>query len=226
MAVTSAKRLGQAPNPFYRMGMSQGPTHPEHLGEAELVVAMKRGEDAAYEQFVRQFGPRLLAVAKRILRDENAAQDAFQEAMVSALRNIESFEGNAKLSTWMHRIVVNAALMRLRKQKRLSEVSIDATVPGFKDDGHRQDAGPAWERQPIDDIRQDEREQWVHEAIARLPETHRGILLMRDIEQMTTSETAAALKITEGAVKVRLHRARQALRELLDPHMRGEAVLL
>jgi RNA polymerase sigma-70 factor (ECF subfamily) len=130
MAVTTAKQLGRVPDSLYRMGMTQGPTQPEHFGEAELVAAMKRGEDAAYEQFVRQFGPRLLAVAKRILRDENAAQDAFQEAMVSALRNIDSFEGNAKLSTWMHRIVVNAALMRLRKRKRLSEVSIDATLPG------------------------------------------------------------------------------------------------
>jgi len=205
--------------------MTEGPTQPADFAEADLVAAMKRGDDAAYEQVVRQYGPRLLAVARRILRDDHAAHDAFQEAMISALRNIDRFEAQSKLSTWLHRIVVNAALMRLRKGKRLAEVSIDSTGPSFKDDGHRRDPGPAWDRQPIDDARQAERRELVHEAIARLPDTHREILLMRDIEQMSTDETAAALGITDGAVKVRLHRARQALRELLDPHMRSEAML-
>jgi len=207
------------------MSMNDGPTMPAHLDEADLVAAMKRGEDAAYEQVVREYGPRLLAVARRILRDEHAANDAFQEAMVSSLRSIDSFEGHAKLSTWLHRIVVNAALMRLRKRKRLSEVSIDATIPGFKDNGHRVDTGPAWKREPIDDLKQTEREALVHESIARLPDTHREVLLLRDIEQLTTQETADELGISQGAVKVRLHRARQALRELLDPHLRGEPTL-
>lgn len=200
-------------------------TPPDAPDEQALVAAMRRGEDAAYETVVRQYGPRLLTVARRILRDDHAAQDALQEAMISALRNIDAFEGHAKLSTWLHRIVVNAALMRLRKRKRLAEVSIDATLPGFEPDGHRRDPGPAWRREPVDDAMEGERAAIVHESIARLPDTHREVLLMRDIEQLSTEQTADALGISSGAVKVRLHRARQALRELLDPHMRGEPTL-
>src|SRR5262249_42735560 len=93
--------------------------------EPRLVEALRRGDEAAFAELIRLYGGRLLAVARRMLRVEEDARDAVQEAFVSAFRAIDRFEGGARLSTWLHRIVVNAALMRLRRQRRKPEQSID-----------------------------------------------------------------------------------------------------
>lgn len=184
--------------------------------DAELLSGLRGGDNDAYEHLVRTYSPRLMAVAKRFLRDEQDAADALQDAFINAFRNLDKFNEQARLSTWLHRIVVNASLTKLRKAGRRSEVSIDGLLPAFTADGHLASANPAWGVTP-DEIAQDrERKGWVREQIERLPDDYRDIILLRDIEEMDTAETAELLGISTGAVKTRLHRARQALKALLE----------
>ena len=181
--------------------------------------AIRANDPAAIASFVRAATPRMLAVARRILRHDEDAKDAVQDAFISALSALDRFDGGSQLSTWLHRIVVNAALMKLRSKRSRPEESIDDLLPEFEADGHMSD--PASEWVPADKlVLRDEVKQLVRASIDRLPETYRTALLLRDIEELTTEETAAALGISTVAVKVRLHRARQALRGLLDPKLR------
>jgi RNA polymerase sigma-70 factor (ECF subfamily) len=183
--------------------------------DARLLDGLRAGDERAYEELVRLYGGRMLAVALSLLRNDDDAQDAVQSAYLSAFRALPSFEGHCRISTWLHRIVVNHALMKLRARSRRPEESIEVLLPRFADDGHH------IEQFSRDDLPADhllEREETravVRECIAQLPEHHRSILIMRDIEDVSTAEVAAQLGITSNAVKIRLHRARQALATLL-----------
>jgi RNA polymerase sigma-70 factor (ECF subfamily) len=191
--------------------------------EEEALVARLKADDAsAFEEVVRRFGPRMLSVARRLLTQEQDAQDAVQDAFLSAFRSIDKFQGESRLATWLHRIVVNAALMKLRTKRRKPESAIDDLLPKYNEDGHRITGGD-WRITHDTAVQTGEIREQVLFAIDKLPELYREILLLRDIEELSTEETARQLEITEGAVKTRLHRARLALRELLDPYMRGES---
>jgi RNA polymerase sigma-70 factor (ECF subfamily) len=191
--------------------------------EAALLGRLRAGDPSAFETLVRaNIGP-MLAVAQRLLRHEEDARDAVQEAFLSAFRALHQFDGASRLSTWLHRIAVNAALGKIRKQKRHPEPSIEDLLPKFEDDGHHRNRPLAsWGESGVAVLERKETRAQLREAIDRLPEAYRTVLLLRDIEEMDTGETARALGINEGAVKTRLHRARQALRTLLDPHLRGD----
>jgi RNA polymerase sigma-70 factor (ECF subfamily) len=188
--------------------------------EAALVERLRRGDDDAYEMLVRTWSGRLLGVARRILGSDEDARDALQDAFVSAFKHIGTFEGGARLSTWLHRIVVNTALMKLRSRRRRPEEPIEPLLPSFAGDGHHAERFAAW-TEPVDvALQRAETRAAVRRSIDRLPESYRTVLLLRDIEGLDTQETADMLGITAAAVKIRLHRARQALRTLLDPHLR------
>jgi RNA polymerase sigma-70 factor (ECF subfamily) len=191
--------------------------------EAALVAQLRAGDEKAFEQVVRSYGGRLLAVARRIVGSEEDARDAVQDAFLNAFRSLDRFEGNAKLSTWLHRIVVNAALMKLRTRKRKPEQSIETLLPGFQDDGHHEERFKSWD-EPIDQLMERaENRALVRKQIDALPEGYRTVLVLRDIEGLDTEETANVLGLTVNATKIRLHRARQALRTLLAPHFRSAA---
>ena len=191
--------------------------------EQALLARLRAGDEAAYDALVRTHAGRLLAVARRMLRVEEDARDALQEAFLQAFKGIERFEGGARISTWLHRIVVNACLMRLRTRSRKPEQPIEELLPRFYEDGHRIDPGPPWRSEGVDPVEQREVATLVRGAIDRLPEIFRNVLLLRDIEGLDTEETARLLDVKADTVKVRLHRARQALRALLEPHFSGEA---
>lgn len=188
--------------------------------EAVLLARLRRGEEGAFETLVRTYGPRLLSVARRFLGGDEEARDAVQEAFVSAFRGLPSFQGEARLSTWLHRIAVNAALMRLRARGARPEESIEDLLPRFLEDGHHAEHPPSWVARADTLVERREARDLVRACIDRLPEGHRAVLLLRDIEEMSTEEAAAALGVTPGTVKVRLHRARQALRTLLESRFR------
>ncbi len=192
-------------------------------GEADLVARLRAGSDAAYEELVRAQGARLLAVARRLLRSEEDARDAVQDAFISAFRAIDRFEGGSRLSTWLHRIVVNAALMKLRSQQRKPETSIEDLLPRFLEDGHFAEPPAEWQQSADHALERRETRELVRQAIDGLPAHYPTVLLLRDIEGLDTAETAEALGVTPNAVKIRLHRARQALRGQLDEHMRESA---
>lgn len=188
--------------------------------ESALLTRLRARDDDAFEELVRQNAGPMLSVARRYLAGEDDAQDAVQEAFLSAFRSIDGFQGTAKLSTWLHRITVNAALMKLRTRRRKPEEPIDELLPGFLEDGHMTQPASSW--RPLSDeiLASEETRALVRENIGRLPESHRHVLLLRDIEDLDTAETAQLLGISDNAVKTRLHRARQALRGLLEPHVR------
>ncbi len=188
--------------------------------EADLVAGLRAGDDIAYERVVRLFSPRLLAAARRILQNEEDARDAVQDTFLSAFRSLPSFEGQARFSTWLHRIGINAALMKLRSRKRRDERPVTDLLPRFLADGHPAEPAVEWESAETLLERQ-ETQALVRRAIDELPESYRTVLLLRDIEELDTDQAAEQLGIAAGAVKTRLHRARQALRTLLDAHFRG-----
>jgi len=193
-----------------------------YAGEAQLLARLRRGEDDAFEQLVRQHSGRLLATARRLLGNEHDAQDALQEAFLSAFKAIGQFTGAAKLSTWLHRIVVNAALMKLRSHRRKAEESIEELLPQFNEQGEWSSQVAPWEASSDTLLQQQETRTLVRRCIDRLPETYRTVLFLRDIEDLNTEEVADALGITPNAVKIRLHRARQALRTLLERELVGK----
>jgi RNA polymerase sigma-70 factor, ECF subfamily len=183
--------------------------------ETQLVDGLRAGDPASYETLLRVYGPRLLAVARRFVRNEPDAQEVLQDAFVQVFRNIAAFAGNAQLGSWLHRIVVNTALMKLRSRRRVPKVSIEDLLPTFQPDGHRI-AEPAWQASTDELLERAETRRIVRDCIDQLPDDYRTVLLLRDIEEMSTDEAASALGLTESALKTRLHRARQALRTLLE----------
>lgn len=188
--------------------------------DAALLPRLRAGDAAAFEEMVRRHGGQMLAVARRILSSEDEARDAVQDACVSAFKSIGGFEGASRLSTWLHRITVNAALMRRRSRAARPEQSIDALLPRFKDDGHQVEPAAAWPTS-ADVAAGAETRAFVRRSIEQLPEGYQVVLRLRDLEGLDTRETAELLGIEPNAVKVRLHRARQALRELLDARFRA-----
>jgi RNA polymerase sigma-70 factor, ECF subfamily len=205
-----------------RRGVAHQPTAvvpPQQPDEAELVQRLKAGDGVAMETVVRRFGGRMHAVALRLLRDEHGAHDAVQDAFLSAFKSIGRFEGGSRLSTWLHRIVVNAALMKLRQKARRDERSIEEFLPAFEGDGHRRNVRGAWQEPAEALLERAEVRTMVRGKIDMLPDDYRTVLLLRDIEELDTDETAAVLGIRPGAVKTRLHRARLALRELLESEL-------
>jgi RNA polymerase sigma-70 factor (ECF subfamily) len=188
---------------------------PREQTERDLVEALQQGDEASCEVLVRRFGGAMLAVARRLLRNEDDAREAVQDAFLQAFRAIASFRAEARLSTWLHRIVVNAALMRLRSAGRRPEVAIGDLLPQFTEEG-----GHAESIRPLP-VSLDEALECaqirarVRACIAQLPGQYRAVIMLRDIEELSTAEAATQLGISENAVKIRLHRAHQALRTLL-----------
>ncbi len=185
------------------------------VDEQALLAALRAGHEWAFETMVRVFGGRLLAVARRFTRNDEDARDVVQSAYVSAFRGLNEFEGACQLSTWLHRIVVNTALMQLRSRRRKPEDSIDALLPAFQQDGHHVEQFSDWSAPAVQLLEQQQTRATVRACIDQLPNNYRAVLMLRDIEERSTQEVAELLTMTPTAVKVRLHRARQALSTLL-----------
>lgn len=193
--------------------------------DAELVRQAKAGEYAAFESLVGRHERRAYGLAFGILQSREDAEDAVQQAFVSVIGHLAGFREEAAFGTWLHRIVTNAALEILRKK------SSRPTVP-YVEEGTGED-GPlpfpetiaAWKATPEALAVQAETGRLVRDALAELPGTYRTVFVLRDMEGRSVAETAAALGITPGNVKVRLLRARLALRERLTGAFGGAAVV-
>ena len=185
--------------------------------ERALLDGLRSGQESAFADLVANYGGPMLAVARRILGNEEDARDCVQDALISAAGKIEKFEGRSKLSTWLHRIVVNSALTQLRRRARRLEQSIEPLLPEFSMMGCRIEL-PEDDYLSLDEvIDQTKVGSVVRDAIEQLPESYRIVLLLRDIEEFSVRETAELLETSEGAIKTRLHRARSALKTLLEP---------
>jgi RNA polymerase sigma-70 factor (ECF subfamily) len=191
------------------------------VDDASSVEGLRAGDPAVFEAIVRTEGPRLLSVTRRILNNDDDAREAVQEAFISAYRAREQFHAESRISTWLHRIAVNAALSRLRSRRRRPEESLDELLPRFLPNGHHAERFADWSEPADVAVGRKETAAIVRKAINELPETFRTVLLLRDIEGLSSEEAASTLNITPNAVKLRLHRARMALRALLAPHFQG-----
>lgn len=195
-----------------------------HQDEAVLIDALRRREEAAFMRLVTEYGPRMRAVIRRYLRDDSDVDDALQDAFISVARAINRFNHASSLSTWLHTVAVRSALMKLRSRKRLSEeTSIEPLMPQFNMVGHRLPT-PASALPVPEQLESKQTQELVRDQIEKLPEAYRVVLMARDIEQLSTEEASEALGLSEPALKTRLHRARAALRTLLEPYLRRHAI--
>ena len=179
------------------------------------LAALRRRDPTAFEGLVETYSPRIYNLALKMLGDPDLAEDILQETFVNAYKAIDRFEGRAHVSTWLYRIAHNAVLMHLRKEKSGPPVqSLEDKVD--------LDALPAmgeWKDAPERRLLQAELLQKMDEAVASLSETLRVVFALRDIEGLSTAQTAEVLDLSETAVKSRLHRARLALRAQLAPYL-------
>lgn len=221
MTPLATRRDDAAPDdrPDLSTAASVEPASPIPGSEAALVARLRAGDEMAYEELVRSETRHLLAVARRLLRNDEDAQDAVQQAFLSAFRALPRFNGQSRLTTWLHRIVTNAALMKLRVRGRQPEDSLEDLLPTFAEDGHHVERYTEWSLPADAKILRHETRAHVRAAIEALPDSYRTVLLLRDIEELSTEETAQSLGVNPNTVKIRLHRARQALLKLLKPRM-------
>jgi len=181
----------------------------------ELVARLRAGDPGSFEELLRQFGGKLLATATRILGNPEDAQDAVQDAMISIWKGVGKFEGASNLYTWMHRIVVNAALGRMKSARRKQEVSGDtgAGTVELAFEGIPSawaEPGPSLEKRLA-------MRRAIQKALALVPPELSTVLILRDVEQLSSKEVADQLGIPDANVRQRLHRARVAIAELLRP---------
>jgi RNA polymerase sigma-70 factor, ECF subfamily len=185
--------------------------------DADLVSRTARGDHAAFEVLMRRYNSKLFRVARAILKDDTEAEDALQDAYLQAYRRIDEFRGEAQLSTWLTRIVVNQSLMQLRKQKRHRVVVPFSARSGSQtDDQEIADVPDKQTESPSNAVLRAEVRRTLERRIDELPVAFRTVFVMREVEDMTVQETAACLSIPESTVRTRLFRARAMLRQSLE----------
>ncbi|MFQ5899173.1 MAG: RNA polymerase sigma factor [Candidatus Methylomirabilia bacterium] len=183
--------------------------------DQRLVEALQRGEESAVEEFVDRYGSRIHRVARRLLADEGEAEEVTQDVLLTVVRKIQTFKGEAAFSSWIYRISVNAAYQRLRSRRARAEVSLESFLPVFDQEGRHAHPVADWSSQLEDPAVTAEVRAAIEQSFRRLPEEYRIATLLHDVEGLPNQEVAAALGLTVAAVKSRVHRARLFLRQEL-----------
>lgn len=187
------------------------------LEDAQLVRDSQSGDTRAFDELVRRYQDKVYRLAFKILRHEEDAAEALQDAFLSAFRGIKNFKAESTFSTWLYRVATNAALMRYRR-RREPHVSLEQSQ------NPNQDAEPIevpdWSSQPLEELLDRETREVMEASMERLHEDLRTVFVLRDVEGMSNAEVAEVLDISVAAVKSRLHRARVALREDLERYFK------
>ncbi len=196
--------------------------------ESELIEGLMNNDDLAYETLVRQYSTKMYAVARRFFYTDDDAQECLQKAFIQVFKNIISFKKNSNLSTWLHRITVNEALMILRQRKRQHTTSLEDFAQHYNEYGERtafadhlgnnlnHNLGHSLGGNIETLFEQNETKLSLNDIIFQLPEKYCNVLLLRDIQEISTKETAEILAISESLVKTQLHRARLLLKAILE----------
>ena len=185
------------------------------LGEAELIERAERGDPTAFEALMRQHNAALFRVARSILKHEADAEDALQEAYLSAFRHLDEFKGQAKLSTWLTRIVINQSLGQLRARKKDSVVVALDDHPGATHDSIESNREERPEESPEGQAMRGQMRKLLERKIDELPLAFRTVFVMREVQEMTVDETSECLCVPPATVRTRFFRARSILRESL-----------
>lgn len=179
------------------------------LPDEEVVARVRAGDLALYEVIMRRYNQRLYRTARAILHDDVEAEDVMQDAYVRAYTHLEQFAGRSSFSTWLTRIAVHEALTRLRSRNRHPQVDVTEY------DGEISMKTPSSSLDPEKSASTGQLREFLEEAVLKLPENYRTVVMLRDIEELSTAETAEALDLTEENVKIRLHRGHGMMRNLL-----------
>lgn len=187
--------------------------------EAQMIASILAGDAQQYHDLIRPYERNVYKMALSFMKNESDAEDVAQEAFLKAFRKLADFRGQAKFSTWLISITLNEARGRLRQTKAMPMDSIDQTA---EEGGH---VSPAmlrdWREVPSEALERKEIREILLEAIDTLSPIYREVFVMRDVEELSIEETAAALTLTPGTVKVRLHRARMMMQHELAPKLKN-----
>jgi RNA polymerase sigma-70 factor (ECF subfamily) len=188
-----------------------------------LIARAKERDFEAFETLIARYEDKVYRLAFRFVRNETEAKEIVQDTLLSVWRKLDSFKGDSQFGSWLFRVTANAALMRLRSQRRHAEVSTEELPPGFLDTnqstfGQITSQGENWSKRPDEELQSEELRGQIQAAVDDLPEIYRTVFLVRDVDGLSTEETAEALGLSIPTVKTRLHRARMALREAIGGH--------
>jgi RNA polymerase sigma-70 factor (ECF subfamily) len=186
----------------------------------DQLVERARGKDfAAFEALLERYEDKVFRLAFRFVRNESEAKEILQDTFLSIWRKLDTFKGESQFSSWVYRVAANASLMRLRSQRRHPEISTEDLPPGFLDNySNMSSGGENWAKRPDDQLQSGELRRHIQAAVDALPDLYRTVFLVRDIEGLSTEETAELMGISIPTVKTRLHRARIALREAIGEY--------
>ena len=185
--------------------------------DAELVELAGAGENRAFDELVRRYRDRVYRLCMKILRHEDDAAEALQDAFLSAYRGLKNFKRESRFSTWLYRIATNASLMKLRR-RRDGHVSYEQSQGG-DGDGEPM-AIPDWSSQPLEELLDAETREVLGREVELLPANEREVFVLRDIMEQSNADVAQELGLSVAAVKSRLHRARLHLRDRMNRYFR------
>lgn len=190
--------------------------------DLELVARAVDGDYEAFERIVERYQEKGYRLAWSMVKDDDLAADVVQDAFLNVYRKLDTFKGDSKFSSWIYRVVVNAALMKLRKQKRRSEVQLEALSPSFLDSGHH--AGPVsqWRPRADETALNHELREKIIEAVDELEPKYQSVFVLKEVEGLSLQEIGEVMELSVPAVKSRLHRARLFLRATLEPYLASE----
>lgn len=200
----------------------------ERITETELAGGLIAGTPGAFDRFVDYFRPKIFQYSWLMCGDREDAEEVAQEALLKVFESIDQVRDPSKIKFWVFRIAKNACLMKRRRSifAPSRELSLDEYLPAKTQDGDGMRIEIAdWSALPDEMAHQAEMKAMLESAIRQLPELYRSVVLLRDVEELTTQETAQVLEIGEDVVKTRLHRARLAIRKTLDEYLRGREVV-
>ncbi|WP_227806827.1 RNA polymerase sigma factor [Sedimentisphaera cyanobacteriorum] len=189
--------------------------------DSDLLVRYREGDNDALGELIQKYQSRLYTTLLKICQNHDDAMELCSDAFVKAVENIDNFKAESSFYTWLFRIAVNQAL-NFVKRKRLVSFSSAETSGGSEDEPTRLDFASKQASMPIDELLEDERKQVLWQAVESLELNHKTMILLRDIDQMSYKQIAEILGITQGTVKSRIYRAREALRLKLMPYFEGE----
>jgi RNA polymerase sigma-70 factor (ECF subfamily) len=189
------------------------------LEDQELVKLAQGGDNRAFDELVKRYENKVYRLAFKILRHEDDAGEALQDAFMSAYKGLKNFKADSTFSTWLYRVATNAALMKYRK-RRDGHVSLEQSQ-SYDEDADKLEI-PDWSALPDEDLLTGELDDILAEGLSRLPDELREVFVMRDIEELSNSDVAERLQLTVPAVKSRLHRARLQLRDRLNRYFQDK----
>ena len=192
------------------------PNAPAVVTDEDLVARARTKDYAAFEELVDRYEDKIFRLAFRFVRNETEAKEIVQDTFLLVWRKLDTFKGDSQFGSWLYRVATNTALMRLRAQRRHPEISTEELPVDYLDNyGQLPAAGENWAKRPDDELQSDELRRRIQKAVDELPEIYRTVFLIRDVEGLSTEETAEVLEISIPTVKTRLHRARLALRDAI-----------